>query len=214
VVLLLDSDMLQREIVLTYIPGRSLDKYTDHRELSILREGQCKRIWQGAANGLGWVHAKGIIHKDIKPGNIMYDPEQDRTILIDFGLATLRQKQHFSAGGTPWYVAPEYQLRQRSYASDVWSLAIVMFIALGLISFPDHEEPSWDLGKVFSNTADSSRMTKWLRKISEIKRTLPERHHLLVRMLESNPCERIGAKDVVKRLMEQDKKSALQLREL
>jgi len=82
---------MQREIMLLYIPGKSVDKYVDYHAFSTLNEEQCKHIWQGAAKGLKWIHGKGILHKDVKPGNTMYYPEQQLIVLVDFGISTVRR---------------------------------------------------------------------------------------------------------------------------
>ncbi|KAK5080453.1 hypothetical protein LTR05_008563 [Lithohypha guttulata] len=101
VVQLLDSNSARREIVLPYISGQSVDAFVDSGKVCTLNNGHSLAIWQGAAAGLAWIHSNGILYNDLKPGNTMYDPEERRTVLVDFGISTERIEDHFSGGGTP-----------------------------------------------------------------------------------------------------------------
>ena len=69
------------------VPGLSLEKYVDRNFMSILTLEQCRHIWTGAAQGLQWVHEKGLLYNDLKAENVMYDPNSQRVVLIDFGIA-------------------------------------------------------------------------------------------------------------------------------
>lgn len=168
----------------------------DHHKFSILSEDH---IWQGAAKGLTWIHGKGLLYNDLKSANTMYHPEQ-RIVLVDIGIAAERIQGHFSAGGTAWYIASGYQLRERSFVSDIWSLAIVILFGLRITQLPDDIEKPWNLSKVFGHTTDSLKMTRWLQKVLKLKDMIPRRHDLLRRMLEVDPNELINAKDLVKEL--------------
>jgi serine/threonine protein kinase len=83
------------------------------------------------AEGLSKAHRKGIIHKDIKPANIMID--EDRTVkIIDFGLSkllsTYKIVQPKSTMGTISYMSPE-QIKGKhiDFRSDIWSLGVVIY---------------------------------------------------------------------------------------
>jgi tRNA A-37 threonylcarbamoyl transferase component Bud32 len=85
------------------------------------------------AKGLQAGLEKGLIHRDIKPGNILFADEQTAKI-VDFGLAVLVEKQHEEEGevwATPYYVAPEkLDGKPEDFRSDMYSLAATLFHAL------------------------------------------------------------------------------------
>ena len=88
-------------------------------------------IAQQIAEGLGFAHERGIVHRDIKPGNIMLQPRGQAKIM-DFGLARMRVADHKTSTGmvlgTPKYMSPEQvaglPVDQRS---DIFSLGIVLY---------------------------------------------------------------------------------------
>ena len=97
--------------------------------------GQAEKIARQMIAGLEAAHAAGIVHSDLKCGNIALVPENDggeRAVIMDFGLAATRQglREDGVSGlaGTPAYMAPE-QVEQKpaSPATDVYSLGIVLF---------------------------------------------------------------------------------------
>jgi serine/threonine-protein kinase len=85
------------------------------------------------AEGLAAAHAAGVVHHDIKPGNVVIENDSGRPVLIDFGLATTGPRTEGDMyGGTPDYVAPEELSRplDRSLWSpraDVYSFGCMMF---------------------------------------------------------------------------------------
>ncbi|MEQ1852526.1 MAG: serine/threonine-protein kinase [Chthoniobacteraceae bacterium] len=85
------------------------------------------------ASGLKAGLALGLIHRDIKPGNLLFANEQTAKI-VDFGLAILVEKQHEEDGdvwATPYYVPPEkLDGRAEDFRSDMYSLAATLFHAI------------------------------------------------------------------------------------
>ncbi|MCP4688925.1 MAG: AAA family ATPase, partial [Desulfobacterales bacterium] len=94
---------------------------------------------------IGKVHQENIIHKDINPANLIFDPEKNRVMLIDFGIASLlsRENPTFSAPelieGTLAYISPEQTGRMNrsiDYRTDFYSLGVVFYrILCGRLPF-------------------------------------------------------------------------------
>ena len=94
------------------------------------------RLVAKLAEGLGYVHARGVLHRDLKPANVLFD-EQGSPKLVDFGLAqTEGASQALTKTGdllgTPVYMAPEQvaDARRCDERTDVYGLGAVLFAAL------------------------------------------------------------------------------------
>ncbi len=119
---------------MTKLNGRSLSQLAREGGLPPPRE-LCKGL-AGIADALHALHEKGIVHRDVKPGNIMVEPD-GRMVLADFGLArAVASKQLTQSGealGTPLYMSPEQLLGQREEIngrSDVYGLGATMYEVL------------------------------------------------------------------------------------
>src|SRR5512144_1316812 len=123
-----DEDGADPYIVVEYFEGRPLD--------ALLRQGalppaQVVSLLRQCAEGLRKAHANHVIHRDIKPGNLMMSPSGEVKIL-DFGVAKVRDAKTDLTGetvlGTPYYMSPEqatgYAIDARS---DIYSLGITAF---------------------------------------------------------------------------------------
>lgn len=117
-------------LVMQLIAGESLEQRLTREQQLPLRE--IVRIAMQAAHGLEAAHAQGLIHRDIKPGNILLEAPNDRVKLTDFGLARAAEDVKLTrtgfVSGTPLYMAPEQAMGEEADSrSDLFSLGAIMY---------------------------------------------------------------------------------------
>ncbi len=117
-------------IVMQYVAGRSLQQRLDARGPLPLAE--ILRIGLQTASGLAAAHAQGLVHRDVKPANILLENGIERVLVTDFGLARTMDDASLTCSGviagTPQYMAPE-QARGEGvdYRTDLFSLGSVLY---------------------------------------------------------------------------------------
>jgi serine/threonine protein kinase len=116
-------------IVMRLVPGRSLDRLI-HDE-GPLPANRAAGIALQILAALRVAHAAGVIHRDIKPGNVIVH-SGDEVILTDFGIATIEGQSAITSSGTlvgsPTYLAPERALgHPTGPASDLWSTGVTLY---------------------------------------------------------------------------------------
>src|SRR5262249_32822018 len=95
-------------LVMRYLEGGSLDEKMRRKPLTL---EECVTLLNQVASALDYAHRRGVIHRDIKPNNIMLDADSN-AYLTDFGIARMTQSEHKltatgSVMGTPAYMSPE-----------------------------------------------------------------------------------------------------------
>jgi serine/threonine protein kinase len=111
-------------LVLEYVAGGSLAELL--KEEGPMSWQRAARYIANVAEGLVQVHARSIIHRDIKASNILWEPARDEAKLTDFGVAG-RLGATRTAVGTLAFMAPEALRGQATPASDVYGLAATLF---------------------------------------------------------------------------------------
>ncbi|WP_159945614.1 MULTISPECIES: serine/threonine-protein kinase [unclassified Nocardiopsis] len=119
-------------IVMELVSGPSLGDLI--REEGALPVRRAADIGEQMAAGLTEAHARGIVHRDIKPGNVLI-AGNDRAVLTDFGIAHLDGATHLTSTGlligSPSYLAPEVAHgHSATPASDMWALGITLYQAV------------------------------------------------------------------------------------
>ena len=119
-------------IVMEYVPSRSLqDRLAADGPFPPLRAAE---IGLGVLNALRAAHRNGVVHRDVKPGNVLIG-EDGRVVLTDFGLATVPGDPNVTRTGlvlgSPAYIAPE-RARDGTAgpAADMWSLGATLYAAV------------------------------------------------------------------------------------
>lgn len=119
-------------IVMQYIPGQSLHQRIEKE--GALETHEVARIGLQVASGLAAAHAQGIVHRDVKPANVILENSVDRAMVTDFGLARVADEATMTRSGTiagtPQFMSPEQaQGETVDSRSDLFSLGSLMYIA-------------------------------------------------------------------------------------
>lgn len=140
-----EGDVLVHFIAMDYVEGGTFaDVLRSDRPLPAL-----VRMLEDIALAVGFAHSKGVVHRDLKPGNVLVD-ESGRVILTDFGLAraqsfATRLTASQAAIGTPQYMAPEQVVGHQAdidARTDVYALGVMLYeILCGRLPF-DADTPA------------------------------------------------------------------------
>ncbi len=116
-------------IAMDYVPGDTLEQYTDDEDL--LPVEVVLEIGARVADALDYAHANQVVHRDVKPSNILYDPDSGTVKVTDFGIACLTDTSRTQPGtvlGTPSYMSPEQAAGKKvDGRSDLFSLGVTLY---------------------------------------------------------------------------------------
>ena len=186
--------------IMAFVDGETLaQRLTTHGRLGIV---EARAMLRQVADALAYAHARGVIHRDIKPDNIMLTREENRAMVTDFGIARAaddttgtRLTATGVAIGTPAYMSPEQCTGERAVdgRSDLYSLGVVVYAAL--VGTPPFAG---------SNTAALlvKHLTEIPRPIREVRSDVPDDLVAIInRLLQKDPANRFqDATSVVKAL--------------
>jgi serine/threonine protein kinase len=179
-------------LVMEYVPGNTLER---HLEISALPVQRACAWAADLAGALALAHRAGIIHGDVKPGNILVTPE-NKVKLGDFGIARLTTQLSASSQllGTPAYLAPEQiQSEFQDQRSDQFSFGVVFYQMLtGVRPFDGNS-----LGAVCAQILNDDPVPPSRRNPA----VPPALDEVIARCLEKNPLDRFAScEDLAKSL--------------
>lgn len=183
-------------LVMQYVPGRSLQERVEHEGPLAVEE--MLRIGMQAAAGLAAAHAQGVIHRDVKPANILLENGVERALITDFGLARAADDASLThsgiVAGTPHYMSPEQARGDAADArSDLFSLgAVLYFMAAGYPPFRAERAVA-----VLNRICHDRQ-----RPISDVRPQIPdELADVIERLLEKKPERRFASADDVRQAL-------------
>ena len=116
-------------IAMEFVAGSDLRPFT--RLDSLLPFAEVASVGARIAEALAYAHANNVVHRDVKPANVMYDPATHQLRVMDFGVARITDSSHTRTGmvlGTPSYMSPEQLLGKKvDGRSDLYSLGVMLF---------------------------------------------------------------------------------------
>ena len=127
--------------VMPYLEGGSLaDVIQKNRSVDAVRTAA---VGAQVACALDYAHRRGVIHRDVKPDNVLFD-EDGNAIITDFGIATARFHARLTASGramgTPHYMSPEQAMGKLvDGRSDIYAIGILLYESL--LGFPPFDGP-------------------------------------------------------------------------
>jgi len=189
-------------LVMELVDHGSLDDFIEQRKR--LPEEQALEAGIQVAKGLRAAHAKGLIHRDVKPANILFADEHTAKI-GDFGLAGVAAEKAETLGeiwGTPYYVAPERLNNEpEDLRSDIYSLGATLFHAVA--------------GKapIEGETNSAIALLNLKKKPLDLRRIAPDASaataRVFHRMIAPNPLHRFSSYDELVRELERAQRARI-----
>jgi serine/threonine protein kinase len=191
-------------LVMTYVAGRTLAERLE--AAGTLGERETRTLLAQLASALALAHRKGVVHRDVRPANVLIEEETGRYLLADFGIAgvleeSTRESRRLTLTGEvvgePGYAPPE-QLRAEKVTgqADVYSLAMLAYQALaGEAPYRATKGQHWMAAQLGTDPIPLSKLRPGVS---------PALEALLLRCLAAEPRHRPRAQDVVRQLGEME----------
>ncbi|MEO5590166.1 MAG: protein kinase [Gemmatimonadaceae bacterium] len=186
--------------IMAFIAGDNLG--TRLQKVGAMEAGEVRRILKEVADALSYAHSRNVVHRDIKPDNILLDSDNGRAMVTDFGIARAMTDQGDSrltatgmAIGTPAYMSPEQSAGDSEIdgRSDLYSLGVVGYqMATGDLPFNAPNTPSMLV----------KHLSEMPRPVDERRPDLPpDLARVVMMLLEKDPANRFpDAQSVVSAL--------------
>lgn len=181
--------------VMEYIGGSNLRSVMKREGLDLRRVA---RLIRQISQAIGYAHERAVFHRDLKPENIMLTDNDDFVIIIDFGIATVKELRPATrdittvVSGTPPYMAPEQLMGEPSAASDIWALGVLGYeMVTGRVPFELPKGDGW-LTQLYKMQQAGVQV-----KPREVRTDLPEKaQEAILKGLSFDPKDRqIRAQD-------------------
>lgn len=189
-------------IVMQHVEGGTLDRWA--RSTGRLKERELRRVVGEVAAALSAAHARGLVHRDVKPGNVLLEAESGRALVTDFGISAVRgvpgepETTALTVTGmvigTPMYMSPEQAAGESvGPASDVYSLGVLAYeLAVGELPFHATSAMAWA----------AAHMRDAPPSVAQRRPDLPpEITQLVERCLAKDPTDRPTARDIARALL-------------
>ena len=193
-------------IAMKLIEGTSLDNFLESQVHKRLETSAAIPIVRDILNALNYAHQQGIVHRDVKPSNVLLS-QDNQAMLIDFGIAlAMGEERRTRTGqiiGTPAYMSPEQIARPKSldHRSDVYSVGCVFYEMLaGRPPFVRGEDEVGDTDFAIQQAHVTKRPVNLKSRVPSVS---PNLNELVMAALEKDPNKRIPGCQEFLRLLEQ-----------
>ncbi len=173
-------------LVMKYVEGVSLQALLEQRSAGLPEDEALRYVYEACA-ALAYMHARQVIHLDVKPANLLCD-SSGRLWLIDFGIGrSLCVPGICMAGGTPGYAPPEQWYGQPEPRSDIYALGVTLYVLLT-------NRPPISSGQCAIPACQSGSLPPLRQVLPHVR---PELEALVQRATDPDPARRPSAAEML-----------------